>query len=354
MKCEICGRIFEHNYNFWYHLRKSHAEISRHEYFDKFLKNDNNSTCKICGNACEWNEKTNSYKKFCSKKCRHEQYLITIKKNYNVSNVFQLESTKNKIKETISKKYNDNIICENISQTKHWHESIEKTKKEKYNGECWTNTEAVKNKTAETNYERYGCKAPLQNKDVHKKYEQTCLKVYGFTNAAANETVKEKIKNTFYKNYNGVHPFQDNSIMKKARKKYIYENENFSSSYELALYIWLKDHEIEFEYQPDVCFEYFFEDKKCIYHPDFRINNEFIEIKGLQFFENKDPNGKMFCPWRKKNDTSEIIEKRNAKYEAKHQCMIQNNVRIIIDCNKYVNYVKEKYGTNFLKQWRKK
>ena len=168
MKCEICGRIFEHNYNFWYHLRKSHAEISRHEYFDKFLKNDNNSTCKICGNACEWNEKTNSYKKFCSKKCRHEQYLITIKKNYNVSNVFQLESTKNKIKETISKKYNDNIICENISQTKHWHESIEKTKKEKYNGECWTNTEAVKNKTAETNYERYGCKAPLQNKDVHK------------------------------------------------------------------------------------------------------------------------------------------------------------------------------------------
>ena len=57
----------------------------------------------------------------------------------------------------------------------------------------------------------------------------------------------------------------------------------------------------------------------------------------------------MICPYRYKNDTDETIKLKNILAEAKHQCMIQNNVIIITDYKKYVDYVKNKYGSNFLK-----
>ena len=43
-------------------------------------------------------------------------------------------------------------------------------------------------------------------------------------------------------------------------------------------------------------------------------------------------------------------------YEAKHQCMLQNNVKIIkTSMMRYVlQYIDETYGKNFLKQFKKK
>ena len=40
-------------------------------------------------------------------------------------------------------------------------------------------------------------------------------------------------------------------------------------------------------------------------------------------------------------------------YEAKYQCMIQNNVKIITDIIEYENYINEKYGLNYLIQFKK-
>lgn len=37
----------------------------------------------------------------------------------------------------------------------------------------------------------------------------------------------------------------------------------------------------------------------------------------------------MICPWHKKGDTPEKIEWRNGLYEAKHQCMIKNDIIIL-------------------------
>ena len=41
---------------------------------------------------------------------------------------------------------------------------------------------------------------------------------------------------------------------------------------------------------------------------------------------------------------------QDAKYEAKHQCMITNKVKILksADYEKYLKYVDEKYGKDFL------
>ena len=47
--------------------------------------------------------------------------------------------------------------------------------------------------------------------------------------------------------------------------------------------------------------------------------------------------------------------RQNDNYEAKHQCMLEHNVKILrtADYIQYVNYVEEKYGKGFLKQFKK-
>lgn len=37
----------------------------------------------------------------------------------------------------------------------------------------------------------------------------------------------------------------------------------------------------------------------------------------------------MICPYHKKDDSPETIEWRNGLFEAKHQCMIKNGVKIL-------------------------
>ena len=42
----------------------------------------------------------------------------------------------------------------------------------------------------------------------------------------------------------------------------------------------------------------------------------------------------------------------NDLYEAKHRCMIENNIKIITDCTEYIDYIGEKYGNDYLKQFK--
>lgn len=36
----------------------------------------------------------------------------------------------------------------------------------------------------------------------------------------------------------------------------------------------------------------------------------------------------------------------------KYKCMLENNVKIIIDCSKYIDYVKQQYGKNYIKTFK--
>lgn len=42
----------------------------------------------------------------------------------------------------------------------------------------------------------------------------------------------------------------------------------------------------------------------------------------------------------------------NVRAAAKHKCMLENNVIIITDCSKYLDYVNNKYGKDFLRSCR--
>ena len=120
---------------------------------------------------------------------------------------------------------------------------------------------------------------------------------------------------------------------------YTFNNIKFDSSWELAYYIWLKDHNIDFEYQPNMPIEYKVNNLIKYYYPDFLINNQFYEIKGNQFFNE---NNQLINPF---NNTLDI---------EKYQCMIDNNVKILRekDIIPILDYINEKYGKNYLKQFK--
>lgn len=119
----------------------------------------------------------------------------------------------------------------------------------------------------------------------------------------------------------------------KLRKKYIYDNETFQSYNEVCFYIYLKEHHIRFKHLTDVSIEY--ECRNTIHHyfPDFKVYDTFVEIKGKQFFKDD----KMINPYDRTQDDI---------YEAKHQCMLRNKVKIITS-KRFIDYVNKKYGNNF-------
>ena len=76
--------------------------------------------------------------------------------------------------------------------------------------------------------------------------------------------------------------------------------------------------------------------------PDFIVEGTIIEIKGDHFFKE---DGTMQNPFDHSLD---------GLYEAKHQCMIANNVKIL-KSNEYQKiecYIENIYGKNYLKQFK--
>jgi len=126
---------------------------------------------------------------------------------------------------------------------------------------------------------------------------------------------------------------QNHDILMKqqmnSKKKYSFQEISFDSAPEIAFYIWLSDNNIHFEYQPNITFEYEFEGKKHFYMPDFLVEDQLIELKGSQFLKEDGT-------WKNPFDNSQ-----DDFYEAKHQCLIENNVKILYpnDYKKYLDYI---------------
>ena len=107
----------------------------------------------------------------------------------------------------------------------------------------------------------------------------------------------------------------------------------FDSTWEVKVYEFCKDNNIEVEYSPSITYEYEYDGRIWTYHPDFLINDKVYEVKGDNFFRVNESTGKeeMFCPYRYTEWSDEYYQWMCGKYEAKHQCMIKNNVLILRD-----------------------
>lgn len=188
----------------------------------------------------------------------------------------------------------------------------------------------------------HGVNNNFQRRDVQNKIKQNNLIKYGVENQFQRNEIQDKIKQTLLQKYGYEYIAQVRDVYKKSLTKYYFDGESFDSFPEVAVWIFAKDHNWDIEREP-ISFKYEYENKVHLYFPDFCINGQYVEIKGLQFFENKDPNKSMINPYNKS---------KNGIAEAKHQCAIQNNVAIWTnkDFSPYIKYVQDNYDINTLIQ----
>lgn len=85
--CKICNQQFTKLVALTTHIQKKHG-ITVKEYYDSYIKQENEGICKLCGNPTKWTNKLNyGYSDYCSNKCataaveRVDKILSTRKQN---------------------------------------------------------------------------------------------------------------------------------------------------------------------------------------------------------------------------------------------------------------------------------
>lgn len=191
---------------------------------------------------------------------------------------------------------------------------------------CAHNTDQCKQKRKNTNLERYGVENVLSSSEIRSKAKKTMKAKYGQDEIFKTDHFKTEYKKNSLAKYGVEHPMQSKTARQR-RKYYMYDDQLFDSSWELAIYIWHKNHNINIIREP-CTFEYVGLDfKKHMYFPDFQINNQIIEVKGNQYLKE---NGKL-------------------KDEAKQICIDDHNVIIwsYNDVKPYISYCEELFNDKY-------
>ena len=102
-KCEICGRDhLKTSKALLMHLIRDHSSVSHQEYYDSYLKKENEGLCKICNEPTKFENFTLGYKDCCCADCTREY-------NTGYRNNFQTPEAIEKIKKTSIKTRNKNL-----------------------------------------------------------------------------------------------------------------------------------------------------------------------------------------------------------------------------------------------------
>jgi hypothetical protein len=283
-------------------------------------------TCELCGQKVTRKGMHFNGKLLC-KNCNMRSSML---EKYGVENFSQSDIAKSKIKA--------------VSQ-----ETIEKRKRtclEKYGVENPFQSPEIIEKSKQKIIEKYGYYGgQLHTKNAQEKRKRTCLEKYGVENPLQSKKIQNKISPNRHKFTADNNPMNSETIKDKIVKcrkpKYIYDNERFDSSTELYFFIYQKENGADIK-RANICLDYVFDKKIHHYYPDFMVNDKLIEIKGSQFLK-KD--GTWKNPYNSKGDKL---------LEAKHQCAINSGVKILYseDCKIFETWVKEKYSSNYIKQFR--
>ena len=272
--------------------------------------------------------------------------------------------TYNRVKQTKLEKYGD----ENYNNI----EKINNTKLEKYGDVKYNNKE----KTEKTCLEKYGYKTNLLSPEYNRKIKTIIKNRYGTECYIRSSDFKEKAKRTniikhgkptwmtfnspeyieYMQNKYGDNWRKRNSDKAKETSyklygrlkrynRYNYYGIFFDSSWELAVWIYCIDHNINIIREPCYfIYKYSVKNKiyKKNYYPDFMIDGKLVEIKGDYFFNDI---GKMIDVFDRDNDYV---------LEAKHRCGLQNGVLFWTkkDIVKYIDYVKITYSKDYLNKFR--
>lgn len=284
--------------------------------------------CRNCNQSVivQWRyDRKKSFECLLCKNCKTKQTNI---KTYGVEYTLQDKNIRQNIIETCRKIYGTDYACQNEKVK----EKIINAHLEKYGVTNYTKTKDYIIKSKETYRLKYGVDNFTKTKEYKEKEIQTNLAKFGVSYASQSQEIKDKVRKTFLEKFGTTNFY--------LYHKYFYDNEYFDSSWELAFWIYNKYNNIDIK-RNNIGLEYFFENKKHLYYPDFIINETFYEIKGDMFFEND----KMINPFDRTQDDF---------FEAKHQCGINNNVIFIRleDMLPILNFIDNTFGENYLVKFK--
>ena len=306
IKCEICNRQFESLKSLGLHLSHSHKDISRKEYYDKYMKTDTDGICPVCGKPTKWKGGLHGYARTCSISCGQKH-----------------PETRQKMSET------------NL---------------ERYGATNPYGSKEIRDKIKKTNLERIRVENPFQKKDVqlkarhnahtkeaeHKR-QSTNLEKYGNPYHIASKEVRQKTLNTLKERYNVSNSYSIPRIHSKAVQNSLgfHDNSGNESSWEAILYNALRDKNIKFDPHYNL-------DKRYPYHCDFYLpdTDTFIEINGFwmhggHWFDsnNQDDLDKLLV-WSEKAKNSKLYETAIYVWTKndleKRNCAIKNNLNYIV------------------------
>lgn len=207
-KCQICG-LEMLNKGIGSHMKRIH-KIEHKDYYDKYIKTENEGICAKCGKSTTFYSILKGYHKYCSNTCAQnsnevkERIKQTTIKNYGGVGNASSEIAK-KIAATKEKRYN-NATFTNRDKCK-------QTIRERYGVSNFGNTEDAKKKKRQTYLKHYGVDHPLKAKEVRNKIKQTNIEKYGIENPAAFGT--EKFKQGMINRYGVENAYQIPEIKEK-------------------------------------------------------------------------------------------------------------------------------------------
>ena len=319
--CQICNKKCETINGLASHISRTH-HITTKNYYDTYFKQNGDGICKTCGKPTNFKNLSCGYFDFCSNYCVgknpqiQEHKKITTQKHFGVDYPMQSSEIMDKSKQTniknhgVENAYQIPTIKERANKNSHTEEANKKRNK--------SESETKKKLFADKNY-----KNAVIQKAINTNIEKRGVE----WNSQLQET-KERISNSVKKLY------ENPKYLSNIRTKYIYNNEHFDSSYELALYIYAIDHN-EYIIRKPYKFKYIGNDNKVhTYTPDFLYKDDLLEIKGNCFLTE---DGKLYNMFN------------GELQQEKQKCMEEHNVKLVTlnDIIKQIEYCIQKYNNKY-------
>lgn len=201
---------------------------------------------------------------------------------------------------------------------------------ERYGVKNISQADEVKKKKEDLSLAKFGTKTPLQNREVKGKIKESLEAHHGLD---WKKVLLNKRKNTCLEKYGVDNPSKLAEVKSKKCQRYHYDGYSFRSSYELAFYIYYRDKGCDIKYE-SIKIPY----GDHIYTPDFVLDGRLIEIKGKHLL---DEEGNI--------DSSFYGKSKEEEDRLKQECMNENNVELITDVSKEIDYVKSTYGYDFMR-----
>lgn len=104
--CKLCGNEYKRVCDLSYHIQHVH-NIAPKEYYDRYLKEENEGICPVCGKETNFWAFGKGYYKFCSTGCINKSKEIqnkiknTMLKKYGKEHALQVDTFKEKQENTI-------------------------------------------------------------------------------------------------------------------------------------------------------------------------------------------------------------------------------------------------------------